>query len=157
MTRTLSARWLPRRRRRRCDAGSATLELSILTPALLLLLGFVVLVGRVAIAGQAVTSIAGQAARAASLARDAATAAAVAGQAARSAVTGQGLPCAGGGQVGVDTRGFAAAAQGAPAQTVTVTLSCQVQLADLAFPGLPGSRTLVDSAVSPIDPNRGPR
>ena len=72
-------------------------------------------------------------------------------------MTGQGLPCAGGGQVGVDTRGFAAAAQGAPAQTVTVTLSCQVQLADLAFPGLPGSRTLVDPRSprsTPTEPER---
>ena len=30
-----------------------------------------------------------------------------------------------------------------------------VSFADLAIPGLPGSRTLSDRAVSPIDPNRG--
>ena len=55
--------------------------------------------------------------------------------------------------VRVDTEGFAAPA-GTPA-AVTVDVACTVDLSDVAVPGLPGSRTLTDSAVSPLDPARG--
>ncbi len=136
------------------DRGSAALELAILTPALILLIGFVVVAGRVAIANNTITSVAGNAAREASLARDARTAAAAAGAAARSALTAQAIHCDGGGQVAVDAGGFAAG-QGTPGQFVVVTVTCVVSFTDLAIPGLPGSRTLSDRAVSPIDPNRG--
>ena len=65
------------------------------------------------------------------------------------------MRCEGGGAVAVDVSGFTAAAQGVPGQAVVVTVTCLVSFADLAIPGLPGSRTLTDRAVSPIDPNRG--
>ena len=114
-----------------------------------------VVVGRVAIANNSVTAIAGNAARAASLARDARSATAAGGASARSDLTAQALHCDGGGQVNVDATGFYAARQGTPGQAVEVTVTCVVSFADLAIPGLPGSRTLSDRAVSPIDPNRG--
>lgn len=139
---------------RRPDAGSVALELAILTPVMILLIGFVVVAGRVAIAGASVTSAAGNAAREASLARDARSASAVALTAAQQGLAAQNLHCDGGGQVEVDPSGFAAAAGGAAGQLVTVTVTCQVDFADLAMPGLPGSRTLTDQAVSPIDANR---
>ena len=143
------------RHRQQRDHGSAVLELTILTPCLILLLGFMVVVGRVAIANNSVTAIAGNAARAASLARDARSATAAGGASARSDLTAQALHCDGGGQVNVDATGFDAARQGTPGQAVEVTVTCVVSFADLAIPGLPGSRTLSDRAVSPIDPNRG--
>ena len=65
------------------------------------------------------------------------------------------MRCEGGGAVAVDVSGFTAAAQGVPGQSVVVTVTCLVSFSDLAIPGLPGSRTLTDRAVSPIDPNRG--
>jgi len=141
--------------RQRRDRGSATLELAILTPALILLIGFIVVAGRVAIANNTITSVAGNAAREASLARDAGTAAATAAATAKSALTAQAIHCDGGGQVAVDASGFAAASQGTPGQSVVVTVTCVVSFTDLAIPGLPGSRTLSERAVSPIDPNRG--
>lgn len=139
----------------RRDLGSASLELAILVPVMLLLIGFIVLAGRIASANNAVTAIAGNAAREASLARDASAASAAASGSARAAMAAQDLHCVGGGQVSVDPSGFAAAAAGIPGQSVVVTVSCLVNLADLAIPGVPGSRTVSDQGVSPIDINRG--
>jgi hypothetical protein len=49
--------------------------------------------------------------------------------------------------VTVDTAGFAAPV-GTPA-TVTATVRCVVNLADLAVPGVPGTRTVTATATSP--------
>ena len=51
--------------------------------------------------------------------------------------------------VTVDTAGFAAPV-GTPA-TVTATVRCVVNLADLAVPGVPGTRTVTATASSPVD------
>jgi len=130
------------------DRGSATLELAILAPALLLLLGLVVLAGRVQVAAGAVEHAAATAARDASLDRtaDAARTAAIA--AAERELAAQDLRCAPSSIV-IDTAGFAAPV--GQTATVTATVSCTVTLADLAIPGLPGSRTLTATATSPID------
>ena len=37
---------------------------------------------------------------------------------------------------------------------VTVAVACTVDLSDIGVAGLPGSRTLRDSATSPLDPAR---
>lgn len=124
---------------------------------MILLIGFAVVAGRVAIANASLTTIAGNSARQASLARDAAAARAAATTLARTSLAEQNLHCSGGGDVTADTSGFAAASGGTPGQTVSVTVTCLVSFADLAIPGLPGSRTLTDRGVSPIDPNRGSR
>jgi Flp pilus assembly protein TadG len=58
----------------RREAGSATVELALLAPGLLLLAGLIVLGGRVVLAGGSVEQVAAAAARQASLARDPATA-----------------------------------------------------------------------------------
>lgn len=136
------------------DRGSATLELAILTPLTLATIALVVLAGRVAVAGNTVTTVAGNAAREASLAPTAGAAAAYATSSARAALAAQAIDCQGGGSVSVDTSGFAAAVTGVPGQVVTVTVTCVVPIADLGLPGAPGTRTLSDQGVSPIDPNR---
>ena len=41
-----------------------------------------------------------------------------------------------------------------PGGYVTVTVACQVSLADLSAPGLPGDTTVRASATVPIDPYR---
>lgn len=136
------------------DRGSATLEMAIATPVMLLLISLMVLAGRVAIAGTTVTTVAGNAAREASLARTAGEASATARSSARAALAAQAINCQGGGNVSVDVSGFGAAARGVPGQVVTVSVVCDVAISDLALPGAPGTRTLSESAVSPIDPNR---
>jgi len=54
--------------------------------------------------------------------------------------------------VSVDTGGFQAPI-GTTAQ-VTATVTCTVNLSDLAIPGLPGSRTITETVSSPIDAYR---
>lgn len=130
------------------ERGSVTLELAILGPALLVLLGLVVAAGRVVVAGGAIEAAARDAARQASLARDPAAAAANARAAALDTLAAQDLRCAAV-TVRVDTAGFAAPV-GAPAE-VTARVACAVTLADLAVPGLPGTRTLRAEFASPLD------
>jgi len=136
---------------RREAQGSATVELVILAPAVLALIALVVVGGRVALANNAVSGVAGSAARAASLARSPAQAHAAARTAALSTLAQQRLHCLNT-QVDVDTIGFAAP-PGAGA-TVRVDVYCTVALNDMAIPGIPGSRILHDYSISPLDPYR---
>jgi hypothetical protein len=136
------------------DRGSATLEMAIATPFMLLIVALVVLAGRVAVAGNTITTVAGNAAREASLARNSGAAAATATGVARAALAAQAINCQGGGAVSVDVSGFGPASRGVPGQVVAVNIECVVPIADLGLPGAPGSRTLSERAVSPIDPNR---
>lgn len=130
------------------DRGSATLEATIGVPAFMLFVGLVIVGGRLAIAHQAVQSAASDAARAASIARTQTSADRAATSAAVSSVASQHLEC-GAPRITADTSGFRSR-PGTPA-TVTVTVSCRVPLADLAVPGIPGSRTVTATAHSPID------
>ena len=130
------------------ERGSATLELAILTPALLLLLGLLVLAGRVQVAASAVEHAAQVAAREASLARTTEAAQAAATSAADRELSAQDIRCAPS-SVLIDSSGFAAPV-GQPG-TVTATITCTVTFSDLAIPGLPGSRTLTAVATSPLD------
>jgi Flp pilus assembly protein TadG len=135
----------------RTDRGSVTLELAILGPALLLLLGLVIAAGRIAVSGGAIEAAARDAARQASISRDPATATAGARAAALDTLAEQDLRCTSL-TVRVDTAAFTAPV-GAPAQ-VTASVSCVVSLTDLAVPGLPGTKTLQASFASPLDSYR---
>ena len=137
--------------RHRDDNGSFTLELAVLAPALLALLALVVAAGRVALAGNAVDAAARDAARAASLARTAATAQAAAQATAQQTVVGQHLHCTSL-DVTADTSGFSTPL-GTPA-SVSVHVTCTVDLTDVALPGLPGSKQLSATFTSPLDPYR---
>ena len=130
------------------ERGSATLELAILTPALLLLLALVVLVGRVQVAASAVEHAAFAAARDASLARTPLAAQTAATAASGRELAAQNIRCAATSVV-ISTAGFAAPV-GQPA-TVTATLTCTVTMGDLAMPGIPGARTLTGTATSSLD------
>jgi Flp pilus assembly protein TadG len=134
------------------DRGSATIELAVLAPALLALLGLVIVAGRISTAGSAVEQAAASAARAASIARDARGAEAAGQRSARDSLRDQGITC----QPltsAVDVGGFAIAV-GSPA-SVTVRLRCTVPLADVSVPGMPGKRTVTAQMTSPIDRFRG--
>jgi Flp pilus assembly protein TadG len=138
-------------RRRRVEPGSATVEMVILTPVVLLLIALVVAGGRVALASNALAGVAGSAAREASLARSPQQALAAARANALRTLADQRLHCLST-QIIVDTAGFAAP-PGAGG-TVRVDVYCTVALNEMAMPGIPGSRTLHDYSVSPIDPFR---
>ena len=130
------------------DQGSATLELAILAPAVLALLGLAIAAGRIEIAGGAVEQAAAAAAREASIARTESTARTAATETARDSLQNQGVTC-GVLEVAVDTAGFAVTV-GLPAQ-VQVGVACTVELSDLAVPGMPGTRTLRARVASPLD------
>ena len=132
--------------------GSATIELAVLAPALLALLGLVIVAGRISTAGSAVEQASASAARAASITRDARAAQSAAERSARDSLRDQGVSC----QPltsSVDTRDFAVAV-GSPA-SVTVSVRCSVPLADISVPGMPGQRTVTATMTSPIDRFRG--
>jgi Flp pilus assembly protein TadG len=137
--------------RRRDERGVATLEFVVLTPVLIALLGLLVMAGRVAIASNSVQAAADEAARSASISRTASAARSGAEAGARRSLARQDLRCATV-RVEVDTGGFATPV-GLPAR-VSATVTCVVQLADLALPGFPGSRTVTATAVSPLDTYR---
>jgi Flp pilus assembly protein TadG len=133
------------------ERGSESVEMAILLPVGILVLTLLVIGGRVALAGDRITGVAAIAAREASLARSAAAAQQIATSSATQALSDQNLHCTNV-RVDVDTSGFATP-PGTPT-FVTVAVSCTVDLSDIGAPGLPGSRTLHDTASSPLDPAR---
>ncbi len=135
------------RRVGRGERGGVTVELVLLTPLLIVLLLFVVALGRLSGARIDVDGAAAQAARAASIARDPATATALARQTATAALGSDHVTCA---HLAVDTdvTGFA------PGDQVGVTVTCTVALSDLTGLRLPASETVSSHATSVIDTYR---
>jgi len=133
------------------DRGSATVELVILAPTLLLFLLLAIYAGRVAMARQSVHAAAADAARTASIARTQTAAAGNARAAADATLAAEGLRCLDT-QVDLDTAAFAAPI-GTPG-TVAATVTCTVDLTDLTVPGVPGSRRLTATVTSPLDTYR---
>ncbi|MGW5789236.1 TadE/TadG family type IV pilus assembly protein [Saccharopolyspora sp. NPDC003752] len=136
----------------RRDAGSASVELAVLTPMLLALLVLVIAAGRVVSADNALEHATTAAARSASLARTPTAAHTAAADTGTHAMAEQHLACAKT-RLHVDTSMFGNRA-GQPGR-VTVTLSCAVRLSDLTgLPGLPGTIALQARFASPVDPYR---
>ncbi|HVK20006.1 MAG TPA: TadE family protein [Actinokineospora sp.] len=131
----------------RNERGSATVELVIIAPPLIVMLLFVVFCGRMASTGQRVTDAAHQASRAASLARSPVAAAADARSTAHNALANAGVSCQGL-DVNIDTQGLR------PGSTVTVTIVCTVGLSDLSLLGLPGTSDFRGSFSSVVDVHR---
>ncbi|RBQ21187.1 pilus assembly protein [Spongiactinospora rosea] len=136
----------------RSERGSASAEAMIAITAIMLVLLLAVATGRVVIAGAAVEAAARDAARQASIARTGTQATSRARAGARDSLRSQGVPCTSI-NVQVDTTRFATPV-GRPA-SVSATVTCVVPLADLAFPGLPGSVVRRAKSTSPLDPYRG--
>jgi Flp pilus assembly protein TadG len=134
------------------ERGSATLELAIIGPALIVLLAVVIAAGRIQVAGGAVEQAAAAGAREASIARTPAAAAAIAEAAATRVLTQQDLDCAAL-TVTTDTSGYAVPV-GQVGQ-VGATVTCVVPLSDLGVPVLPGARTLTAQSTSVLDRYRG--
>ena len=134
----------------RGDRGSAGVSVVLLTPAVLALLAFAVLAGRVGTAHQDVVSAAQAAARAASLRHGGSVASGDARDAAEATLAEAGIECASI-QVGVDLGGAMVASGG----RVSVTVSCVVKLADLVDLAVPGHTTVAATASVPVDTYRG--
>jgi Flp pilus assembly protein TadG len=139
------ARTCARRPARSRERGSATAELVLVTPLLILFVLFIVGLGRLAHARALVNDAAAQAARAATLQYlSPGQATAAAQQTAAAALASAGLACASQ-STSVDT------GQDHPGGTITVTLTCQVNLSNVTAAGFPDSTTLRASFTSPID------
>lgn len=131
------------------DRGSTSIEMVILGPAFLLLLSLLVMGGRVAIAQQAVSNAASEAARAASLSRGQDHAETRARTAADTYLSGQMVQCTGDPVVDVDVSAFSSAP--GDYTDVTATVSCTVDLAGL---DLGAGVTVEHTATSPVDTYR---
>jgi Flp pilus assembly protein TadG len=119
-------------------------EMAVLAPVLVVLLLFVVAVGRLVVARQEVDNAAVDAARAASIATSPAGASQAATQIASADLSGDGVTCATFATT-VGTGDFV------PGGTVGVHVTCTSSLSGLSLLRLPGSETLVSSATAPID------
>jgi Flp pilus assembly protein TadG len=129
------------------ERGSVTAELVLLTPLLILLLLFVVGLGRLAGARIEVDGAAAQAARAASIARSPEGATLAAKQTATSALGSDHITCA---QLSVSTD----TAQFTPGGSVAVTVTCTVSLSELTGLRVPASESVTNRSVAVIDQYR---
>jgi Flp pilus assembly protein TadG len=137
---------------RRGDRGSAAVELAILVPSVLLFFAAVIVGGRYSLARQAGEAAAYDAARTASLARTEGDARTQAETAARNSYLAAGLTCDPLDAELVDPSGFQQPV--GVAATVTVRVVCELQFADIAMPGVPGSFVIESSFTSPLDTYR---
>lgn len=133
---------------RREERGTAAIELVLVAPVLIVVLLFVVGLGRMAHARQQIESVAADAARAASLERTTSQSAAAAKAAATTSLGEAGVSCTGL-NVDVDLSSYQ------PGGQVVVTVNCTTQLADVALAGFPGSKTLSATSSVPIEIYRG--
>jgi Flp pilus assembly protein TadG len=152
---------MPRAGRRRADGGSISLEVAILLPGFMTLAMVAMMFGRETIAQSTVDLAAHDAARAASIARDYPDALAAAKAAAGSTLNLAGTPCTG---LVVTltpydkTKVPPATAWSVPVglpSAVTVTVTCNVALSDLALlPRLHPKVAITGSFTSPLDTYR---
>ncbi|MEU5885019.1 TadE/TadG family type IV pilus assembly protein [Spirillospora sp. NPDC047279] len=126
------------------DRGAAAAELTLITPLLVLLLLLLVASARLVSARQKVNDAAHQAARAASIAPDSASATAAAEVTARTAIAQGGVSCQNL-DVTAETSGFR------PGGQIDVHVSCSVALSDLSMLSLPGNRSINARFTAPID------
>lgn len=129
------------------DVGNMTVELVILAPILAIFAVMVLGIGRFESARQEVIGASRSAVEAAALAPSANQAQVAAYDAASLAIQSAGPMCE---QMTVVTN----VSSFSPGGTVTVALSCRVDLSDLLVPGMPGFSWVHSSQTAPIDPYR---
>jgi Flp pilus assembly protein TadG len=132
----------------RCERGGAAVEFVIVTPLLLVLLLFVVGLGRLGVARGDIDGAARDAARAASLARSFEEARLLAVQAATASLAERRVTC---GPLGVVVEPAPFTAGG----SVAVRVSCTVAFSDLTLVWTPGDKQVSSRFVAPIDAYRG--
>jgi TadE-like protein. len=132
--------------------GSASIEFTVLVPVLVLLFSLLVGGGRVWLARSAVESLAGAAARTASLERDAVAAEAGARRLVEVQAAVSGLRCSTL-EVAVDASALSLPA--GVAATVTAEVRCDVPMGDVLVPGWPGELMVTAAATAVVDRYRG--
>lgn len=137
--------------RARTERGSSAVELAILVPALVLMLGMMIGGGRLWFARTTVNEAAQSAARGASLARTAGEATNDGDAAGRSSLSTGGLHCSDT-SVSVDVGAFMVPV-GTPA-TIRSRVTCSVPFGDVFLPGMPGSIELTGTGTSALDTYR---
>ena len=133
------------------ERASVAVELALLAPAMVLVLGLLVAGGRLWFARTAVVEAAQTSARAGSLARTPGEAASRGAEAGRQSLATAGLRCADT-SVRVGTAGFAVPV-GTPA-SVSADVTCRVRFDDVFLPGMPGSLALAGHGVAALDTYR---
>jgi len=131
---------------------AVSVEAAVVLPVLVLFIGLLLTLARVALAEQQVGAAAAAGARAASLERSEPRAGDAAREAVTAALAQRGLTCTSH-RVRVD-----AAAVARPIGqrgSVSVLVSCAVGLSDVSLPFVPGSVDVTAERRSPVDPLRG--
>ena len=134
--------------RLKSDRGSAAVELVLITPALLVMLAFVVFLGRTTAAAADVQAAARDSARAASLARTPNSARTAGTSSAAASIDADGVTCRQLSTV-VDTSQFRAGG------SVKTTVTCEVALGDVSLLGVAPTRLVSASFTAPVDQFRG--
>lgn len=127
------------------ERGSSVIDLTVLTPVVVILLFFVVAAGRVGVIESKLSTAARSAARAATQYGSASAAEAAAVAAAESILAQSAVSCGGGPRVDlleIDLR---------PGGNVQIRISCSVRLSDLTLIALPGHRLVSAQAASVVD------
>lgn len=138
---------------RRDERGlSASVESSLILPALILFVGLLVSLARLAIADQQLEVAVASAARAASLERSSAAAQGAAAEAFSRALGERSLHCRSA-DLDVDTAGLGRSI--GQFASVQVEARCVVGLGDVSLPFVPGAVTISAHGSSPVDPLRG--
>ena len=120
----------------------AAIELTILAPVLLVILLFVVGLGRMAHARQQIEAVAADSARAASLQPNKTSANAAAAAAAQRSLGDAGVSC-------MDLTVTVDVAKFEPGGVLRVAVKCRATLGDVALAGFPGSRTFTATSSVP--------
>lgn len=127
-------------------------EAVVILPVLVLFIGLVISLARIAIAEQSVGAAAAAAARSASLERTSSSAHSAALEAARQSLAQRHVACRST-EVAVDTAGVGRAL--GERATVNVEVRCLVELRDVSLPFVPGAVSVAAGRTSPVDPLRG--
>ncbi len=136
------------RDRLRSERGSASVELTLITVPIVVLVAFAVFVGRYASTYQEVGSAARDASRAAAVRQDPVAAGRAGEEVAAATLATRGISCRSL-DVQVDTADLV------PGGQVTATVSCTVSLSDLGGFGMPGTVEVVGSSTAVVDTYRG--
>ncbi|MHA6525113.1 TadE/TadG family type IV pilus assembly protein [Tessaracoccus sp. G1721] len=129
-----------------------SVEAVVILPVLVLFIGLVISLARIAIAEQSVGAAAAAAARSASLERSSSSAQSAALEAARLSLAQRHVACRTT-DVAVDAAGVGRAL--GQRATVEVEVRCLVELRDVSLPFVPGSVSVTAARTSPVDPLRG--
>lgn len=136
-------------RRRHAEQGMAAVELVLLTPVALVVLSFLVIAGRLSSTTADVTAASRDAARAASLTQNFDEAVSAATDTAQASLAAQDVTCRDLQVTGGDPSTFVAGGE------ITITVDCTLSLADVALPGVPGTRRVRATSTEVLDRFRG--